>query len=131
MNLMIPETHTTTISSINSFIDILREHPGLPPEPFGNAITALATKGRLIIRQDFTPEYQNYLQSERWKHFCSWVKEKRNYTCEHCGSSERLQVHHKTYVRLGQELLSDVLCVCRECHETIHNRRFTGSGYIN
>jgi len=32
-----------------------------------------------------------------------------------------LQVHHRTYDRYGQELLSDLLALCRPCHERFHD----------
>lgn len=31
-----------------------------------------------------------------------------------------LDVHHRTYERLGKERLSDVAAVCRFCHDLIH-----------
>lgn len=32
----------------------------------------------------------------------------------------RIEVHHRTYDRWGRELLSDVYCLCRACHEKHH-----------
>lgn len=32
----------------------------------------------------------------------------------------RLEVHHKTYERLGHELDRDVVAVCESCHEGLH-----------
>jgi phage terminase large subunit GpA-like protein len=43
--------------------------------------------------------------------------------CEHCGERRAVQAHHLTYERLGDELLTDLLAVCLECHEEIHGRK--------
>ena len=40
--------------------------------------------------------------------------------CERCGRSRLgtiLQVHHKTYARLGNEHLDDLKVVCIDCHQ--------------
>ena len=41
--------------------------------------------------------------------------------CELCPNRDSLQVHHKTYERYGQELLTDLVALCRECHARHHN----------
>ncbi|PLS85251.1 MAG: hypothetical protein CYG60_13590 [Actinobacteria bacterium] len=42
--------------------------------------------------------------------------------CRICGSTQRLEVHHRTYERLGHELLSDLVVLCRRCHQLFHDR---------
>jgi hypothetical protein len=42
--------------------------------------------------------------------------------CEYCGLREIRALHHRTYAREGQELMSDVMCVCWTCHRVIHGR---------
>ncbi len=38
--------------------------------------------------------------------------------CQKCGSgSGRREVHHKTYERVGNERLDDLIVLCPECHE--------------
>lgn len=37
-----------------------------------------------------------------------------------CQSRFRLQVHHKTYARLGKERLEDLQVLCFNCHKLIH-----------
>lgn len=64
-------------------------------------------------------EYIRVLKSARWKK----MKKDRiwavRFRCEQCGEggTERtLQLHHKTYERLGQELPEDVVLLCSACH---------------
>ncbi|HSZ58656.1 MAG TPA: HNH endonuclease signature motif containing protein [Tepidisphaeraceae bacterium] len=66
------------------------------------------------------PDYKEYLSSEDWAELRAEAIERAGGECERCGSTENLQVHHRTYRRLGQERLSDLECVCDECHREIH-----------
>lgn len=46
---------------------------------------------------------------------------KKNKWCEVCGNSMLdLQVHHLTYERIGNELDSDLVGLCRPCHALLH-----------
>lgn len=64
--------------------------------------------------------YREYINSSEWKSFCAKIRLDRR-CCEACGSTTWLNVHHKTYERLGSELLSDVALLCRTCHEALHD----------
>lgn len=63
------------------------------------------------------PSYETYLESQHWKHFSSKVRSKK---CFCCGSSNKLQIHHITYERLGEELPQDVITICHNCHWSVH-----------
>jgi 5-methylcytosine-specific restriction endonuclease McrA len=41
--------------------------------------------------------------------------------CELCGKRVPLDVHHRTYDRYGDELVDDLIALCRECHARHHN----------
>jgi 5-methylcytosine-specific restriction endonuclease McrA len=43
--------------------------------------------------------------------------------CENCGEPYGLQVHHLTYERLGRELDTDLVVLCRQCHANEHRDR--------
>jgi len=61
--------------------------------------------------------YQRHIRSMKWQRFKRRVKATRGNCCEHCGASGvRLEVHHITYERLGNELPDDVRVLCHECH---------------
>ncbi len=40
--------------------------------------------------------------------------------CEFCRVRPIYDLHHRTYERWKRELLSDVMAVCRRCHDAIH-----------
>jgi hypothetical protein len=83
-------------------------------------------------------EYDKYLETPHWKAFQKRAFEEQrqrlgHYRCEHCPpdaprSKEPLHVHHRTYERLGDELLEDVVIICRDCHIKIHGHRRSPSG---
>lgn len=37
-----------------------------------------------------------------------------------CGETERIHLHHKTYERIGEELLTDLVPLCPNCHTLVH-----------
>jgi hypothetical protein len=48
--------------------------------------------------------------------------------CWCCGAAEEvLDLHHKTYKRLGKERLTDLCRLCRYCHKQVHQLA-TGKG---
>lgn len=69
-------------------------------------------------------QYQNYINSEKWKQ----IKEERlkidGYSCVMCGynaKTEILMVHHLTYKNLEKEnVWQDLVTLCPICHKKIH-----------
>lgn len=69
---------------------------------------------------DFSIRYQKYMESEEWQKKRKWVLEFWDYKCALCFSGSDLEVHHRTYLRLGQEKLTDLIVLCEKCHERHH-----------
>lgn len=63
--------------------------------------------------------YESYIASPQWKQRRQKVLERDSFQCQACLSSEDLEVHHKTYARLGHEDLDDLITFCHDCHEAI------------
>lgn len=66
-------------------------------------------------------EYSLYIESDRWKIRRRLFRIKHP-TCQKCGSSEELHVHHATYERLENELDEDLRTLCKECHKALHKK---------
>jgi rRNA maturation protein Nop10 len=64
--------------------------------------------------------YHAYLRSPAWQRKVGAVKRKAGYRCHDCGAGGRLEVHHKTYVRIFRERLSDLVALCPRCHKRRH-----------
>ncbi len=62
-------------------------------------------------------QYREHLRSPRWRLVRRAALSRAGYKCEICGTTGRLEVHHKTYENLGHETLDDVIVTCPRCHE--------------
>lgn len=65
-------------------------------------------------------DYKAYLKSKRWLAKRLKLFAVRGRACEQCGSTVTIHVHHKTYERLGNEKLNDLMVLCKACHDVIH-----------
>lgn len=64
--------------------------------------------------------YEDYLESPWWQGCRERALERAGFRCERCGQGAPLNVHHRTYVRLGRELPEDLEVLCRGCHREEH-----------
>jgi len=74
-------------------------------------------------------EYRDvYLRSAHWQSMRRTALEHAEYRCAVCYAGDSLDVHHRTYERLGDERITDLLVLCRTCHDIFHKRgRLAGS----
>lgn len=77
---------------------------------------------RLFGKPTWWDRYNRYLRSPKWRKLRRRVLERCHYRCERCRKAKATEVHHKTYARMGDELLSDLMGVCRKCHRAIHEQ---------
>jgi hypothetical protein len=70
--------------------------------------------------REWRSRYENHLRSDKWRELCRRVRERDRGMCQECLQQPGDHVHHKTYERMGDELLSDLVLLCRDCHEEIH-----------
>lgn len=65
--------------------------------------------------------YQEYLQSPYWQQRRHFAMKQARYSCQICNSKDKkLNVHHRSYERLGQELQTDLIVLCEDCHLIFH-----------
>lgn len=86
-----------------------------------------------LATEDLTPEmlravahssYARYRHTKHWRKLKAAVAKRAAGCCERCGAKvTRLDTHHKTYERLGEELLTDLEGLCRGCHERHHGKK--------
>ena len=67
--------------------------------------------------------YRDYLASPHWQKVRMEAIKRAKYCCQLCNSRKRLEVHHRTYERLGRELPEDVIALCDGCHEIFHKQQ--------
>lgn len=64
--------------------------------------------------------YHRYLKSPAWQARRLIALDNAGHHCQVCNGNECLDVHHRTYERIGAEHHNDLTVLCRECHETFH-----------
>lgn len=65
-------------------------------------------------------DYNLYINSDEWRLKRNYILNKRGYKCERCFSKKNLQIHHITYENLGFELDNDLIILCKNCHQYVH-----------
>ena len=66
--------------------------------------------------------YSDYLRSEHWQQIRLGALRRAGYRCQVCNSDDPLHVHHRTYVRRGQERDLDLIALCAACHGAFHEQ---------
>ena len=69
--------------------------------------------------------YLDYLASEKWKKLRDKVVDRDGNKCTKCSNTTNLHVHHLTYDRVGNEELTDLITLCKACHENEHGKVFS------
>lgn len=64
-------------------------------------------------------DYLTYINSPEWRTKARSAKEQAG-ECALCTSTKNLEVHHRTYARLGHEPQSDLIVLCGRCHRRHH-----------
>jgi len=70
-------------------------------------------------------QYQEYLQSDKWRQKADNAKERVGWHCQVCNASgiqNQLHAHHRTYENLGNEPPEDITVLCRKCHALFHDK---------
>jgi len=64
-------------------------------------------------------DYTSYINSSEWRMRAKAAKEQAG-ECAVCTSHNALEVHHRTYARLGRERPEDLVVLCSRHHRMIH-----------
>lgn len=76
--------------------------------------------------EEFDPgfvNYKQYIQSPEWKRKANEAKQRAGYRCQVCNGTGKLDAHHRTYDRLGDERPEDITVLCRDCHKLFSENR--------
>lgn len=69
--------------------------------------------------------YREYLKTPHWQAMRLKALSLADNRCQVCNGKERLEVHHRTYERRGNENLTDLTVLCHKCHSTFHGKEDT------
>jgi 5-methylcytosine-specific restriction endonuclease McrA len=70
----------------------------------------------LTQNSSWRERYEQRIRSSQWKNMKRDLIRMRGDRCERCHLNVTLELHHKTYDRLGHEHLSDLELLCPRCH---------------
>jgi hypothetical protein len=90
------------------------------PDPFPVPNPEIEKLYKQLIEWFTAIPYQEYLQTEHWKHFRDKALLNANNKCQVCNEPHQLQVHHRNYDNRGRETFLDVVVLCRSCHARMH-----------
>ncbi len=76
-------------------------------------------KARIVELRKMT--YAEYRRTPEWKARRNRVLIRAGNRCELCNTSGLIDVHHRTYDRYADELLNDLIALCRSCHLRFHS----------
>lgn len=65
-------------------------------------------------------KYDAYLKTSEWRRIHDQVIRRAGGFCEGCGRKSASQVHHITYQHVFAEFLFELVAVCDECHQRLH-----------
>jgi hypothetical protein len=69
-------------------------------------------------------EYKQYIESPEWQAKRTERLKIDNFTCQRCGSTRGLQVHHINYTRFKNEnVYEDLITLCFRCHAEIERAK--------
>jgi hypothetical protein len=95
--------------------------PGSPPKTSKRQAAFLKNR----LKKLGFDNYMAYLLSPEWASVRERYRTESNnlpQKCVVCGDSH-FDLHHRTYKRLGAELMSDLIPLCRLHHKELHDRR--------
>jgi len=72
---------------------------------------------------DWRARYEKRIRSAQWRNMKADLIRLRGDKCERCSLRKPLELHHRTYERLGRELMSDLLLLCSNCHKIADEER--------
>jgi hypothetical protein len=65
--------------------------------------------------------FAEYRMQDEWKAIRSDMLARARYRCQGCAKrGVRLDVHHNTYERYGDESIFDLIVLCGQCHQRLH-----------
>lgn len=81
------------------------------------------SKLTIAIPDQITQEWYRdvYLKSDHWQKKRAQALAHANWACQLCNGKNLLNVHHRTYENLGCEHITDLIVLCKSCHDKFHH----------
>lgn len=79
-----------------------------------------SSKYTIVVARSRPTSYAEYLRSDAWKRRRDAALVRAGFRCQVCNRKGQIDVHHRTYERIGDELPIDLVALCRRCHDLFH-----------
>lgn len=85
----------------------------------------LTKNKKRLSKSEFCNKYNKYLKTDKWRKKRLALAYKNHFMCEMCGKycGFNFEVHHKTYKRVFNEPLCDLMFLCEDCHNDIEIKK--------
>jgi hypothetical protein len=88
--------------------------------PTERSVARFLIKYRIGDSVPYRVIYQVDMSSPEWRERKAAYFSTHPKQCESCGSTDGVQLHHKSYAHFTQEPDEDLAAVCETCHQWIH-----------
>jgi len=95
---------------------------GLNPRTWGTNPKAKRKRAEAYLCKWFKA-HSEYLKTEKWQKKRKLVMERENNLCQGCREAPAEHVHHLSYAHWRDELLFELVALCKSCHERAHGRK--------
>lgn len=115
-------------------IEMYAEHSPCPRSwfDFGRIYLQLTSMKKIFCPDtgEIAKSYASYLETDHWKKIKEALSEATGGICQSCKQFKPpLEIHHKHYDSLGGEKFADLMIICRDCHQKIHEASKPNKNY--
>lgn len=103
-------------------LSLLRADDEKNRDDFNNFILNKHRQHEDLKKDTWSRNYSRYLATGDWQLKRHQVLKRDNYICQGCLTNKATEVHHLTYDNVTDELLFQLVSVCRNCHDKIHSK---------
>jgi hypothetical protein len=114
-------------SMLDEYEDDLPEELSQRQSDFANSATVLSAAIEVYERMHDiykdklkSVKYKTYLKTWHWSVIRARALEAAKNKCQVCNGGPPLNVHHRTYIRRGEERPEDMTVLCAKCHSEFH-----------
>lgn len=94
----------------------------------GKLLHIIDEAARFLLSKPEALLYKQYLRSPQWDVKRAAAIKADGGRCRKCGKAGKLEVHHISYIRMGQERPEDLMALCPDCHRVMDERSGFGKG---
>ena len=110
------------ISKIPDFDNLKYDLEMKKREDFYNQYYKDLKKAKDDKQTEWWQMYSNYLKTEKWKNKRNAILLRDKYICQGCLRPNANEVHHLTYDNVTDELAFQLISLCSDCHNRVHEK---------